>query len=178
MKGPGGVGTLAKNVRKPGPAEDGLNSWAAKHVPGLAIGYMPSSSALVSETATFGFGEDLMTVAEGFPNGSGTIMPAGQGQGQGQGLGLEQAAAAIESWVRRLAIKAPGTPKAGPGGKAMQEMGDLIELLDGAGSDDGRGFEPAGGSSSRHNTGGAGSGREEHGATVRGRMMGRKGKSD
>jgi hypothetical protein len=52
-------------------------------------------------------------------------------------MGLENAAAAIEGWVRRLAIKAPGTPKGG----GRIEAPDLIELLDGAGSDDGRGFE-------------------------------------
>ena len=33
MRGPGGVGTFGKNVRMPGPANDGLNSWAKKHIP-------------------------------------------------------------------------------------------------------------------------------------------------
>jgi hypothetical protein len=72
---------------------------------------------------------------------SGTATPNG---GQGIGVGLENAAAAIEGWVRRLAIKAvaPGTPKLGMGmgAKAAPEpgAGDLIELLNGTGSDDGR----------------------------------------
>jgi hypothetical protein len=183
LKGPGGVGTLAKNVRKPGPAQDGLNSWAARHAPSLTIGDMPSSSAVVSETATFGFSEDPMSLSEGFSNSSGAITPAGQRQEYGQGLGLEQAAAAIEGWVRKLAIKAPGTPRTGPGGKAIPEVVDLIELLDGTGSDDGRSFEPAGGSSSKPHPpqGLSGGWREEQGAaaTFRDRMMmAGKGKSD
>jgi LysM repeat protein len=178
MKGPGGVGTLSKNVRKPGPAQDGLNSWASKHVPSLAIGYMPSSSATGSERAAFGINDDLMSVAEVFPNGSGTITPAGQAHEYGQGLGFEQAAAAIEGWVRKLAIKAPGTPKTVLGTKADSEVGDLIELLDSAGSDDGRGLEPITAISSKSIMGRVGSGKEEHVSILKGRMMGGKGKSD
>jgi len=143
MQGPGGVGTFDKNVRRPGPAQDGLNSWAAKHIPSLAIGDLPSSSAYGSETASFGFRDDLAAIDEGsfrsVPT-SGNI-PSNT---SGQGLGLEHAAAAIEGWVRRLGSRTPGTPKLGPGRRATStEVGDLIELLDGTGSDDGRGFEPS-----------------------------------
>jgi hypothetical protein len=140
MRGPGGVGTLGKNVRMPGPGKDSLNTWTARHLPGIAIDSLPSTSILGAETAHFGFsggGEELGRIAEGPFNGgnaSGTVTPSGTGQG---GLGIENAAAKIEGWVRRLAVKRPGTPLGG----GRQENVDLIELLDGAGSDDGRGFE-------------------------------------
>jgi hypothetical protein len=135
FSGPGGVGTFEKNVRKPGPAQDGLNSWARKHIPGLAIDSLPSTSMLGAETAHFGFSDELASIAEGPVNSrgvSGTSTPRGV-----QGLGLENAASVLEGWVRKLATKVPGTPKMG--GRA--DHPDLIELLDGAGSDDGRAFE-------------------------------------
>jgi LysM repeat protein len=185
LRGPGGVGTF--DVRNPGPAQDSLNSWAAKHVPILGIGYLPSSSAVGGETVSYGFNDELTSIAEmprSYPTaaGSGTATP--NGGGQGIGMGLEHAAAAVEGWVRRLAIKAaPGTPKMGMGsGKAAPELGegDLIELLDGAGSDDGRGFELLSANSSRSVVG-TGSGRDDHAALLRGRSQGSagvKGKSD
>jgi hypothetical protein len=177
LRGPGGVGTLSKDVRSPGPADDGLNLWAAKHIPSLAIGYLPSNSASASDTVSYGFSDELASIVEGspfFPTavGSGTVTPSGQGVN----LGLENAASAIEGWLRRFATKAaPGTPKLG-GSKAPPALGegDLIELLDGAGSDDGRGFEPTVVSSS---TSGAGSGRQDLAAVRRSQMKG-KGKSE
>ena len=140
MRGPGGVGTLSgKNVRKPGPSQDGLNAWAKKHIPGLAIDSLPSASLVGGESAHFGFdGEEgpMRTSSLGGVTGeSGIVTPSGVGTG----LGIENAvaaAAAIEGWVRRLAVKGPGTPRMmGRGGQGGE---DLIELLDGAGSDDGR----------------------------------------
>jgi hypothetical protein len=141
MRGPGGVGTLGKNVRKPGPGQDGLNAWAKKHMPGLTIDSLPSTSLIGGESAHFGFSDELASIAEGPAHtaGSRSATPSNIGQG----LGIENAAAAIEGWVRRLAVKVPGTPKLGG---SRIEASDLIELLDGAGSDDGRGFEPLPGS--------------------------------
>lgn len=184
LRGPGGVGTF--DVRSPGPGQDSLNSWAAKHVPILGIAYMPSSSAIGGEMASYGFDDELVSIAE-MPRsyhtaaGSGAVTPSGGGQGIG--LGLEHAAATIEGWVRRLAIKAaPGTPKLGMGNRAAPELGegDLIELLDGGGSDDGRGFEILGTEGSRSVLGEA-SDRTDYAATLRGRVQGStgaKGKSD
>ena len=139
MTGPGGVGTLGKNVRKPGPARDALNKWANKHVPGIAIDSLPSASILDSEGVSFGFKTELAKIAEGRydPIVSGTVTP----NGTNQGMGLENAAAAVEGWFRKLAANAPGTPKLS--GVRRVESSDLIELLDGNGSDDGRGFELA-----------------------------------
>lgn len=138
LRGPGGVGTLGKGVTTPGPGQDPLNTWARKHIPGITIDSLPSSSILESEIP-FGFKDELASIAEGSysPARSGSATPSNLG---GSGIGLENAAAAIEGWVRRLAVKGPGTPGNG-GGTATDGSGDLIELLDGAGSDDGRGFE-------------------------------------
>ncbi|CAL3969915.1 hypothetical protein PZA11_007536 [Diplocarpon coronariae] len=139
MRGPGGVGTLGKNVRRPGPGQDGLNSWARKHAPGLTIGDLPSSSILGGEVAHFGFGDELESIHESARggNGAGLVGTSASGPGAGQ-LGLENAAAAIEGWVRRMATITPGVGT--PGGQGRPEP-DLIELMDGTGSDDGRGFE-------------------------------------
>ena len=176
MRGPGGVGTMGKNVRKPGPAQDGLNSWAKKHVPGLAIDSLPSTAILGGESAHFGFGEDLGSIAEGgFAGGNGSVTPT---VGGSSGLGLENAAAAIEGWVRRLAIKGPGTPKIS-GSRGVESV-DLIELLDGAGSDDGRGFELNPGSLRTSTLSFGGSGRDDLDGLARGRATAgpKGGKSD
>ncbi|PBP24066.1 LysM domain-containing protein [Diplocarpon rosae] len=141
MRGPGGVGTFGKNVRRPGPGQDGLNSWARKHAPGLTIGDLPSTSILGGEVAHFGFGDELESIHESTRggNGAGLVGTSASGPGAGQ-MGLENAAAAIEGWVRRIATITPGVGS--PSGQGRPEP-DLIELLDGTGSDDGRGFEVA-----------------------------------
>ena len=36
LQGPGGVGTMGRNVRSPGPAQDGLSKLLAKHLPDVA----------------------------------------------------------------------------------------------------------------------------------------------
>lgn len=168
MQGPGGVGTFNKNVRKPGPSQDGLNAWAKKHIPGLAIDSLPSVSLVGGETAQFGFKDDLARIDEPREGRSGTATPSGSGQG----LGLENAAAAIEGWVRRLAVKGPGTPTM----RGRADTADLIELLDGTGSDDGRSFELTPGAGSAL----GGSGREDLDGLIRGRMSAgtKGGKSD
>ncbi|KAH7314160.1 hypothetical protein BKA65DRAFT_609710 [Rhexocercosporidium sp. MPI-PUGE-AT-0058] len=163
MRGPGGVGTFGKNVRRPGPGNDGLNSWARKHIPGLTMESLPSRSILGGETAHFGFSDDLASIAEGgtasYNNpDSGSATPSA-----GQGLGLENAAAAIEGWVRRMATITPGTPKG---------------LLDGTGSDDGRGFELSPGRIRSETP--VGTGREDLDGLIRGRTTAgtKGGKSD
>lgn len=197
MRGPGGVGTFSKNVRKPGPAQDGLNSWAKKHIPGLAIDSLPSLALVGGSSAHFGFSssEDPSSSSAGMDDPSSSMRALRSGgtpsNGAGQGLGLENAASAIEGWVRRLATIRPGTPRAGGGG--LGESTDLIELVDGAGSDDGRGGGgvdllsariPAAGSGSGGGSGsGIGStGREDRSVNVngavRGRGVGGKGKDD
>ncbi|OBT39305.1 hypothetical protein VE00_10072 [Pseudogymnoascus sp. WSF 3629] len=109
FRGPGGVGTFGPDVKRPGPAQDGLNRWVNRHVPGLTIDDVANKPGA-------GFSDSAV----------------GDAVGSG-GRGIEVAAAAIEGWVRRL-----GRPVTPLGRQVTrEEVGDLIELRDGPGSDDG-----------------------------------------
>ncbi|OBT63053.1 hypothetical protein VE03_08155 [Pseudogymnoascus sp. 23342-1-I1] len=113
FRGPGGVGTFGPDVKRPGPAQDGLNRWVNKHVPGLMI-----DDVATKPGAGFSDREGLSGVGDAATSG---------------GRGIEVAAAAIEGWVRRL-----GRPVTPLGRQvSREEVGDLIELRDGPGSDDG-----------------------------------------
>ncbi|KAK3323432.1 hypothetical protein B0T19DRAFT_425960 [Cercophora scortea] len=151
MRRPGGVGSLGKSVRAPGPERDYLNSWTNKHLPGLNIDSLPSMSVMGAETARFGFNnaaEEYAGIVESpFGEGADATTSATGPQGTG-GTGLDKAAAAVETWLRGAFSKrplgaGPGTPVLGPhrGGRpsALPEEGDLIELTD-TNSDDGRGY--------------------------------------
>ncbi|KFY33991.1 hypothetical protein V494_07172 [Pseudogymnoascus sp. VKM F-4513 (FW-928)] len=134
FRGPGGVGTFGPDVKRPGPAQDGLNRWVNRHVPGLTIDDVATGSG-----AGFSDREGMGGVGDA----------AGSG-----GRGIEVAAAAIEGWVRRL-----GRPVTPLGRQVTrEEVGDLIELRDGAGSDDGNvsGFGVATGGVSRGRKGAKG----------------------
>ena len=149
--GPGGVGTFAPNVRKPGPANDGLNKLVEKHFPKLAVGDKQSMSSVnngLVDEPSIGWGfksemERLKDVAlNSVGSGSGSVTPTGNGGG----IDVGAAAQAIEGWMRRLGARPSlqnlkGGSSSGRG-RDEDRMGDLIELLDGAGSDDGLGFEP------------------------------------
>ncbi|KAL1879355.1 hypothetical protein VTK73DRAFT_7086 [Phialemonium thermophilum] len=171
MRHPGGVGSLGKNARAPGPDRDYLNAWAKKHLPGLNIDSLPSMSVMGSEIARFGITPDEQAAIVESPFEDGRDLASSSRQGSG----LDKAAAAIETWLRGAFAKRPGTPNLGSRGRPAQREGDLIELAD-TNSDDGRagtssegaGFaelnllgSPALGSSSRSGYSGSG--------TVRGR---------
>ncbi|TPX10495.1 uncharacterized protein E0L32_008545 [Thyridium curvatum] len=137
MRRPGGVGTMGKGVRMPGPDKDAFNSWAKKHLPGLNIENLPSMSVMGSETAHFGFMKDASGIVESpFEDGRDVSTALHQQQGNG----LDKAAAAVETWLRTAFAKKPGTPSLGPrrARADQQGLGDLIELED-TNSDDGRG---------------------------------------
>ncbi len=150
FRGPGGVGTFAANVRKPGPANDGLNQFFRKHLPDFSMADLPSLSSVgppvEEERISFGFKSEMQRLKDSALNGvniSGDDMPnGGTGSGEG-GADLTTTASAIEGWVRKLGRQQsltnlrPGTSR----GRPEERMGDLIELLDGAGSDDGKGFD-------------------------------------
>ncbi|CAK7228154.1 hypothetical protein SCUCBS95973_006784 [Sporothrix curviconia] len=137
MRRPGGVGSMSKSVRAPGPARDSLNKWTTKHLPGLNIETLPSMSVMGSETAHFGFGEQAPGIVESsFADGR-NMSAIGQ-----QDNGLDKAAASIETWLRGAFSKRPGTPGSAAGtastsfagriGRQLEEtLGDLIELEDG-----------------------------------------------
>lgn len=132
LTGPGGVGTMSRNVRCPGPAQDGLNKMFAKHLPDVA----PPRN----QNALYQPEMPLYTDAS-TPFGSGSLTPAypHSSSGGGGSMNLENVGGAIESWVRRLATKtvsqstdrhhiaraSVGTPGKGAGG-----IGDLIEMTD------------------------------------------------
>ena len=62
LKGPGGVGTLGREVRSPGPAQDGLNKLFAAHLPNVAP---RSSFESVTSTSSTGI-ENVGGAIEGW----------------------------------------------------------------------------------------------------------------
>ncbi|KAL2206640.1 hypothetical protein CC79DRAFT_896550 [Sarocladium strictum] len=136
MRRPGGVGSLSKTVRAPGPDKDYFNTFTKKHIPGLNIDG-PSMSVMGSETAHFGFGQDSAALVQSpFDEGRDTTSASQQG------TGLDKAAAAVETWLRGALSKRPSTPMMSGrirygGMNTGTEDSDLIELTDTA-SDDGK----------------------------------------
>lgn len=134
MRRPGGVGSMGRNVKTPGPDKDAFNTWTKKHIPGLTI-EGPSMSVMGSETAKLGFAPDSGIAENSYTDGQEAITASHQG------TGLDRAAAAVETWLRGALTKGSGGSVRGARGppSAMNRdgVGDLIELTDTA-SDDGR----------------------------------------
>ncbi|KAI1116834.1 hypothetical protein F5Y14DRAFT_405397 [Nemania sp. NC0429] len=145
MRKPGGVGSMGKSVKAPGPPTDSFNTWVNKRLPGFNIDSLPSMSVMGSETAHFGFSKTAKDSSSGivespFEEGTDAVATSRSG------LGLEQAAASVETWLRGAWAKRPGTPKLGSlRGKPVDDL-DLIELTD-TPSDDGRTMNTFGGPS-------------------------------
>ncbi|KKY21844.1 putative carbohydrate-binding module family 50 protein [Diplodia seriata] len=176
LDGPGGVGTFNRNVRKPGPAQDGLNKIFAQHLPNLAP---PPGKDY--------FGTwNPAAMAEAKSNGnsmgpSGTATPVGVGGvgGSSSGFDLAQVGGAIEGWMRKVATQASTlvppaqlTPSktgvttadrqraagAGLGAAGMSgDINDLIELTDA--------FEVGEDDKEETNRGRSGTGSGRHGPT-------------
>jgi hypothetical protein len=132
MRRPGGVGSLGRNVRSPGPEKDYFNSWAKTYFPGMNLDSLPSMSVMGSARANFGF--------ESEPASVGIVeSPFEEGRdvttNNRNGTGLDRAAAAVETWLRGAFARQPSTPILGS--RNRQQDGDLIELAD-TNSDDGR----------------------------------------
>ncbi|KAF1361217.1 hypothetical protein EJ07DRAFT_176604 [Lizonia empirigonia] len=119
--GPGGVGTLGRNVRSPGPAQDGLNKMFAAHLPNMAP---PPGQEYFTPWAPSLLDADGTRSA-----GSGVVTPSGAD------MNLQEIGGAIECWVRKVGSQAqkllsdPPVPGVSPGRGAL---GDLIELQDDA----------------------------------------------
>jgi hypothetical protein len=118
---------MSKNVRFPGPAQDGLNKMFAKHLPDVAP--PRHQQALLSPEIPL-YHDDPTPLASGAntPNIS-------------KNLNLENVGGAIESWMRKTAtqvkdaMQAPERQKAarasvGAPGKGAGGIGDLIEMTD------------------------------------------------
>jgi hypothetical protein len=127
--GPGGVGSLGKNVRKPGPGEDRLNQLLGPHLPNVAP--PPSQTVFTPWNPGLNVDEDLISFgAEGVPASS------------GGGLDFQEVGGAIERWMRKTAkraataLEASSTAASAKGNAGVQAMGagngvgDLIELTD------------------------------------------------
>ncbi|KAI1821890.1 hypothetical protein F4861DRAFT_516905 [Xylaria intraflava] len=172
MRKPGGVGSMGKEVRAPGPAADSFNKWVNKRIPGFSIDSLPSMSIMGSETAHFGFSnavEEGAGIVESPFEDCGTVAPSQNS------LGLEQAAASIEGWLREAWAKRPVTPKLGSQRKPTDDI-DLIELAETV-NDDGRpatntvGSPPHGSFTEHYSHGSSSRSDGEGAALLRGRSM-------
>ncbi|KAL1592355.1 hypothetical protein SLS60_011433 [Paraconiothyrium brasiliense] len=132
LHGPGGVGTMGKNVRSPGPGQDPLNKLFAAHLPNVEPPpgqeyFTPWAPGLLDADAG-------RTVHH---SGSGALTPSG-------GMDLQEIGGAIEGWMRKVGTQAsklltePTTPGQGKRsavpviGAVGGDLGDLIELRDDA----------------------------------------------
>ena len=118
---------MNRNVRFPGPAQDGLNKVFAKHLPDVA----PP-------------GTQQQLLSPEMPLYSDNPTPAASGASTpklGPNLNIENVGGAIESWMRRVAanaktaMEAPERNKAarvsvGVPGRGTRGIGDLIEMTD------------------------------------------------
>ena len=105
LRGPGGVGTLGRSVRTPGPAQDGLNKLFGPHLPNLAP---PSNSHSVP----------WITEEEADPNGLNAAAVSSM-YGSSPGFDLENVGGAIEGWMRRMATHASRAANALAESKSM-----------------------------------------------------------
>ena len=169
MRRPGGVGSMSRSIRAPGPDKDYFNSWATRHIPGLTVDGLPSMSIMGSETARFGFGQgDESGIVESHFEEGRNATPSSR-----QGTGLDKAAAAVESWLRGALAKRPSTPmlrgRVRPTGMpGDQDITDLIELTDTA-SEDGRAARDSSFSTMLNSTSLGTTGRNDSSTTLRGR---------
>ena len=133
---------MGKNVRSPGPAQDGLNKLFAAHLPNVAP---PPGQEYFTPWAPSLLDADTGTYAQ-HGSGSGALTPLGSGT-----IDLQEIGGAIEGWMRKVGSQASkllaepsaaglGKRSGGPApvGAVGGDFGDLIELRDDA-------FEMAGG---------------------------------
>ncbi|KAK5714284.1 hypothetical protein LTR17_017290 [Elasticomyces elasticus] len=135
LAGPGGVGTMDRKVRFPGPGQDGLNKMFAKHLPDVAPPRQ-QQNLLSPEMPLYTDDGGVIT-----PMASGATSPNLMMMGSGNGVTVGEMAGGIENWMRRMASNAkdamapPERVKAarasvGAPGKGAGGVGDLIEMTD------------------------------------------------
>jgi LysM repeat protein len=127
LAGPGGVGTMNKNVSSPGPGQDGLNKFFARHLPDVAP---PKNQQSLYQPEMPLYSDDT----------SGATTPGSMALNNGN-INIENVGGAIESWMRRVASKAKdalepaerakvGRASVGTPSRGLRGVGDLIEMTD------------------------------------------------
>ena len=123
---------MGRNVKSPGPGQDGLNKLFASHLPNVAP--PPDQEYFTPWTPSLLDADSGTSVQHG---GSGARTPLGSA-----GIDLQDIGGAIEGWVRKVGSQAgkllhePGTPGRGKRGAVPMlggtggDLGDLIELQD------------------------------------------------
>ena len=134
---------MNKNVSSPGPGQDGLNKFFARHLPDVAP---PKNQQSLYQPEIPLYSDDV----------SGATTPGSYSHALNNGnINIENVGGAIESWMRRVASKAKdamepvdrakmGRASVGAPSKGVQGIGDLIEMTDefeigGDGEDDDEG---------------------------------------
>lgn len=118
---------MNKNVSSPGPAQDGLNKFFARHLPDVA----PPRNQQSLYQPEFPFYSDAA---------SGATTPGSPALNGGH-INIENVGGAIESWMRRVASKAKdamepverakaGRASIGAPHSGVKGVGDLIEMTD------------------------------------------------
>ena len=140
LQGPGGVGTLDRHVRIPGPAPDSLNRILGPHLPSVAP--PPSQTVFTTWNPGLGIGDDSEDLIS-FGMASGTIEAPSKNS-----MDLQEIGGAVETWMRKMAKKAANaleasstntSTRAGPALAGLESRGgdsDLIELVDAFDTDD------------------------------------------
>jgi hypothetical protein len=135
LHGPGGVGTMGKNVRSPGPAQDGINKMFAQYLPSVEP---PADQEYFTPWAPSLLDADMGSRSQ-YGGDSGARTPLG-----GPDVTLQEIGGAIEGWVRKVGghasklLSEPSTPGQGRRsavpvlGAVGGDLGDLIELRDDA----------------------------------------------
>lgn len=120
---------MNKNVSSPGPGQDGLNKFFARHLPDVAP---PKNQQSLYQPEIPLYSDDV----------SGATTPGSYSHALNNGnINIENVGGAIESWMRRVASKAKdamepterakmGRASVGAPARGVQGIGDLIEMTD------------------------------------------------
>lgn len=120
---------MNKNVSSPGPGQDGLNKFFARHLPDVAP---PRNQQSLYQPEMPLYSDDT----------SGMSTPGSHAQALNNGnINIENVGGAIESWMRRVASKAKdamepaerakmGRVSVGAPSRGVRGIGDLIEMTD------------------------------------------------
>lgn len=132
LLGPGGVGTLDRTTRTPGPAQDSFNRILGPHLPDVRP--PPGTTFLPPPAFPSILDEDFESGASAFRTGAyGRYAGAGGDAGMDFARGLS----GVETWVRRMATRsfaaAVGDGSSSAGGRSSSRSRTAISVGGGAG---------------------------------------------